>query len=127
LFLCNKQNIKKLSKSPRLQSDSNGFVDPKYCPDEELCILLNLAEIVIDESEYEESKLILSKMGKKSFSLKEFLEKNYNLLIEEENNYFSIQERKKVFFTHLKKEIKSKLEKLNYSLKIEGSTIGLGD
>ncbi len=127
LFLCNKNNIEKLSNHPRLNSDKISFIDPRVCPDEDLVILLNLAEIIIDESGYEEFRLILSKMGKKTFSMKEFLERNHNFLFEEEKDFVSILKRKKVFFNYLKKEMESKLKKIDDSLKIEGSTISIGD
>lgn len=127
VILCNKNNIEKISKHSRLKSEDISFVDPEHCPDEELSIILNLAGIIIDESYFEEIKWALLKMGKKSFTLEQFFEGNKEALLEESKDAFLSNERKKVFFSVVKKEIENRLKKINHSPQIVGSTIRLGD
>jgi len=127
MVLCNKNNIKKLSEHPRLKSDYISFVDVESCPDEELCILLSLSKIIIDESYFNETNLILSKLGRKYICLEEFFEGNYEHFLEQSKEYLFDHDVKKVFFEFIKKEIQNRLQKKTYNPIVEGSEIGIGD
>lgn len=75
LVLCNSNNFNELSSKKFEKKEKISYVNVEDCPPEELGIYLVISKNIVDETNLSEFELILKKMGKEFYSMKEFLNK----------------------------------------------------